>query len=167
MPGKENETQDKKEEIEIEVETEDEKKKDEEASVELESFKNSIKEELLDDFKINPYLPKFTSFTYDKPKSFKERINDVKIKNWEIKNKELLINIILKACTLVVLFLFLWWETDKIFNLALLQGQQDNNFELDEWSFRAMISATILEVTAMLFIAVKHLFPTDKNKKKN
>lgn len=66
----------------------------------------------------------------------------------------------LKKDTLGKLFIFLRLETGLVFVMAFLQGF--NVFHLDEWSFRLLLSATLLQITAMLTIAVRHLFPQKK-----
>jgi len=68
----------------------------------------------------------------------------------------------LKEDTLRKLFRFLTAETIIIFALAFLQGFGWWRFKLDEWSFRLVITATIGQITAMLTIAVQHLFPKKK-----
>ncbi|HMH70525.1 MAG TPA: hypothetical protein VK502_03925 [Candidatus Saccharimonadales bacterium] len=69
----------------------------------------------------------------------------------------------LKTLTLVLLFAFLTLETIVIFVLAFFQGFGYNKFHLDEWSFKLVILATLGQITAMLTIAVTHLFPKKKN----
>ncbi|MCL2094951.1 hypothetical protein FWH13_02425 [Candidatus Saccharibacteria bacterium] len=56
---------------------------------------------------------------------------------------------------------FLRVETVAFFVLAFLQGLLPNTgwFHLERWSFNLIIIATISQITAMLMIAVKHLFP--------
>ena len=65
----------------------------------------------------------------------------------------------LKALTLILLFAFLTLETIVIFVLAFFQGFSYSGFHLDEWSFKLVIIATLGQITAMLSIAVTHLFP--------
>jgi hypothetical protein len=66
----------------------------------------------------------------------------------------------LKKDTLKKLFWFLMVETGIVFVMAFLQGFKI--FQLEEWSFRLLLSATLLQITAMLTIAVRHLFPNKK-----
>lgn len=65
----------------------------------------------------------------------------------------------LKEQTLRKLFNFLWAETIVIFGLAFLQGFGLHRFKIDQWSFRIVVTATLGQITAMLTIAVRHLFP--------
>lgn len=83
----------------------------------------------------------------------------------EIENDGLQQDQTLKKYTLIVLFFFLALETVVVFIFAYLQGigkAGDLDFRLDPWSFRLLLTATILQITAMLAIAVRHLFPSDK-----
>jgi hypothetical protein len=66
----------------------------------------------------------------------------------------------LKKITLVILFIFLGAETVAVFAFAYLQAMEWNGFGLEEWSFKLLVSATLLQITYMLQVAVKHLFPT-------
>ena len=66
---------------------------------------------------------------------------------------------LLKKQTLQLLFIFLGTETIAIFLYAFFQGVRAWNFALEEWSFNLLVSATITQITVMLVIAVKHLFP--------
>lgn len=82
----------------------------------------------------------------------------------QLENDALAQDIKLKKQTLDRLFLFLAIETIIIFGFAF--GQAVRWFSLDEWSFRLVITATIAQITLMLNIAVKHLFPQkDKSDK--
>lgn len=86
----------------------------------------------------------------------------------EIAKRESIINagleqdIVLKKTTLKILFLFLGIETIIVFFFAFLQGTKLWGFALEEWSFKLLITATLLQITYMLQVAVKHLFPTKK-----
>jgi hypothetical protein len=75
-----------------------------------------------------------------------------------IKNDDAEQDIILKRTTLNRLFWFLATETVAIFVLAVLQGFEV--LRLEEWSFKLLTTATIAQITAMLFVAVRYLFPT-------
>jgi hypothetical protein len=68
----------------------------------------------------------------------------------------------LKEQTLRLLFAFLAAETVVVFGIALLQGFRILGFELDEWSLRLLLAATIVQTVSMLTIAIKHLFPQKK-----
>ncbi len=88
-----------------------------------------------------------------KPKSAKERIEQAKADGLEQDVK-------LKRITLFILFGFLALETLAIFVFAFFQATSLFNFKLEEWSFKLLVTATILQITYMLQVAVKHLFPT-------
>lgn len=77
-----------------------------------------------------------------------------------IKNTAMQQDIILKGRTLIVLFIFLAAETITVFAFALLQGTNWLGFYLEEWSFKLLVTVTILQITYMLQVAVKHLFPS-------
>jgi hypothetical protein len=81
----------------------------------------------------------------------------------KIKNDDAEQNIALKRQTLNRLFRFLSAETALIFLLALAQAiHKPYNFRLDEWSFKLVVTATLGQITAMLFVAVRYLFPKGK-----
>lgn len=86
-------------------------------------------------------------------------INEQLAEREKIKNDALVQDIALKRNTLFMLFGFLGIETLVIFGFALLQGTHWIQFHLEEWSFKLLIGATILQITYMLQVAVKHLFP--------
>lgn len=90
---------------------------------------------------------------YPKPVTIDEKIRKAKIENDNVIRDQQL-----KELTLKMLFTFLAAETVIIFAFTLLQGL-NRGFHLEEWSFRVVLSATILQITAMLTIAVQHLFP--------
>jgi len=92
-----------------------------------------------------------------KPQKISEKIERARSKKIENDNAEK--DQALKEKTLKILFIFLSLETIAIFMLALLQGFTWKGFGLDEWSFRLVITATIGQITAMLTIAIYHLFP--------
>ena len=77
----------------------------------------------------------------------------------EIENQGLAQDVALKKWTLVILFLFLGFETVVVFLFAFFQGIQWYGFHLEEWSFRLLLTATISQITLMLMVAVRHLFP--------
>lgn len=80
----------------------------------------------------------------------------------QIKNENAAQDIRLKRITLNRLFIFLAAETVLIFAFALVQGTQWFGFHLEDWSFKLLVSATIAQITGMLFVAVRYLFPTAK-----
>jgi hypothetical protein len=79
----------------------------------------------------------------------------------EIENEALAQNIELKGEAFNRLFLFLAIETGLVFIYGFLQAiNWPHGFKLEEWSFKLLIAATITQITYMLQLAVKHLFPT-------
>lgn len=77
----------------------------------------------------------------------------------KIKNDNAEQDIALKRLTLRLLFLFLAVETALIFLFTFAQALQFHGFHLEEWSFRTLVTGTILQITGMLFAAVRYLFP--------
>jgi len=77
-----------------------------------------------------------------------------------IKNDDAEQDIVLKRDTLNRLFRLLSIETAAIFVLAVLQATREPwHFHLEDWSFKLLTSVTIVQITAMLFVAVRYLFP--------
>lgn len=97
--------------------------------------------------------------TTQAPEQTRSRSIDEKIRAKKIENDITEADQKLKILTLLVLFVFLSIETIVVFALAFKQGFASSGFHLDEWSFRVVITATIGQITAMLTIAVQHLFP--------
>lgn len=93
------------------------------------------------------------------PKRIKEEINN---KKKELENIAYEQDITLKRITLNRLFLFLAIETLLIFSFSFLQAVKWLGFHLEEWSFKLLVAATISQITIMLNMAVRHLFPTKK-----
>lgn len=78
----------------------------------------------------------------------------------ELENISLEQDIELKRKTLNRLFLFLGLETFIIFTFTFFQAiKWPVSFHLEEWSFKLLVLATITQITSMLAIAVRHLFP--------
>lgn len=94
-------------------------------------------------------------------RSIQERID---LEKGQLENKAFDQDIGLKKKTLFILFTFLAIETIAIFTIAFFQGFKLGGFEIKEWSFRLLITATITQITVMLLIAVKHLFPNKPTK---
>lgn len=88
----------------------------------------------------------------DEEKRAKRLENDAKQQDIDLKKK-----------TLNRLFLLLCAETVVVFIFAYWQGRENNKFTIDQWSFRLIISATILQITTMLIYAVRHLFPNNSD----
>lgn len=80
-----------------------------------------------------------------------------------LENDALEQDITLKKLTLKILFGFLALETIAIFTFSFFQAVMFEGFALDEWSFKLLVAATISQITYMVQMAVKHLFP-NKNK---
>lgn len=68
----------------------------------------------------------------------------------------------LKEQTLRWLFILLGIETGIVFVIAVLQGFHLGGFALDEWSLRLLLAATLVQTVSMLTIAIRHLFPQQK-----
>lgn len=96
-------------------------------------------------------------FGKEKPTTIDEKLRKQQIENDNAEKDQKL-----KEGTLKKLFIFLGIETAIIFVLAFLQGFSWSKFKLDQWSFRLVITATLGQITAMLTIAVQHLFPKKK-----
>ncbi|MBI4836741.1 MAG: hypothetical protein HY817_05810 [Candidatus Abawacabacteria bacterium] len=77
----------------------------------------------------------------------------------ELQNRALEQDILLKKAAFNRLFLFLAIETVAVFVLSLLQAWHTSGFALEEWSFRLLLACTIVQITIMLSVAIKHLFP--------
>lgn len=89
--------------------------------------------------------------------------DDFQKRKYELENMAFEQDMQLKKSTMNRLFWFLAIETLGVFILAFMQGSKvPYNFQIEEWSFNILVSATILQITAMLTIAVKHLFPEKK-----
>lgn len=80
----------------------------------------------------------------------------------KIKNDNAEQDIALKHLTLRLLFGFLAIETALIFLFTFLQAVRAHGFHLEEWSFKILVTATIAQITAMLFAAVRYLFPKSR-----
>ncbi len=77
----------------------------------------------------------------------------------ELENKAFEQDIKLKKISLFTLFFFLAFETVAIFAFAYFQAVGFNGFKLEQWSFNLLVSATIAQITYMVQMTVKHLFP--------
>lgn len=96
---------------------------------------------------------------------FREKLDAERVRKQKTANDNAEKDQRLKEQTLKKLFKFLGAETIIIFLLAFLQGFGTLwrwKFELDGLSFRIVVGATIGQITAMLIIAVQHLFPRKK-----
>ena len=99
----------------------------------------------------------------EKRTSIEDEITKEEIRARKLVNDDKAQDIKLKKLTLNRLFVFLGIETAAIFLFALFQATHWFNFKLDEWSFNLLISATLAQITAMLFVAVRYLFPAKKD----
>lgn len=97
-----------------------------------------------------------------KPTEPRTSIEDEIARERKLKNDDVEQDIKLKRKTLNVLFTFLGTETGLIFWFAFLQATHDLHFQLNEWSFKLVVAATLTQITAMLFAAVNYLFPKNK-----
>ncbi|MNY37597.1 hypothetical protein D3C86_1721710 [compost metagenome] len=70
----------------------------------------------------------------------------------------------LKKLTLILLFILLFVESIALFVLAFFQGFKFYGFDLDDITLRIIIVASLVQISAMLTIAVRHLFPANRNK---
>jgi hypothetical protein len=98
--------------------------------------------------------------TRPKSQTFSKKLENARRKS--IENDNLENDQRLKKISLIILFVFLSIETVAIFVLAFFQGFGDGEngwFYLDAWSFRLVMAGTLGQITAMLTIAIKHLFP--------
>lgn len=93
-----------------------------------------------------------------------QTIKKERARTQEIANNNRVSDQKLKSRSLIALFIFLGIETLAIFALAFAQGFEFKGFKLDEWSMRIIIVATLGQITAMLTIAVQHLFPNNNRK---
>ncbi len=100
--------------------------------------------------------------SYDKFAQKKFNIEQEIARRENLKNQALGQDIKLKKDTLSNLFRFLAIETIAVFGFAFFQAIHFLGFALEEWSFRLIMTVTILQITYMLRVAVRHLFPTNQ-----
>lgn len=97
-----------------------------------------------------------------KPKE-RTSLKDALAEKERIKNIGRRQDIDLKKKTLNFLHRLLFAETAVIFLFSFFQATESPlGFHLEEWSFKLLVAATISQITVMLLIAVKHLFPDQK-----
>lgn len=96
------------------------------------------------------------------PAAAKKDVDEELIRRQRLSNDDVEQNIRLKRVVLNRLFWFLGIETFFIFLFALMQATHWLGFTLEQWSFDILITATIAQITGMLFVAVRYLFPTSK-----
>lgn len=91
-------------------------------------------------------------------------VNEEIARAQKIKNDNAEQDIVLKRQTLNRLFRFLSAETVLIFLFAFAQAiHWPAHFHLEEWSFKLVVAATIGQITTMLYVAVRYLFPKSRN----
>ena len=100
---------------------------------------------------------------HDTRTSIEDEITKEEVRARKLVNDDKAQDIKLKKLTLNRLFTFLGIETAVIFIFALFQATHWFEFKLEEWSFNLLITATLAQITAMLFAAVRYLFPTKKD----
>lgn len=120
---------------------------------------NKYKQDLLEQIKkTNPR----SHYVRTRGKTIDSGVRDAVKAREAIENDDLEQNIRLKKHTLYALFGFLAIETLIIFLFSFFQATFTFNFKLEEWSFKLLVTATILQITFMIQVAVKHLFPNKK-----
>jgi hypothetical protein len=116
------------------------------------SFIKSIQEIIASETGLRPYSGQERT-------SIEEDIRKEEVRAHKLANDDKQQDVALKRITLYMLFTFLAVETALIFAFAFLQGTRYLGFHLDEWSFKLLVSATLAQITGMLFVAVNYLFP--------
>jgi len=124
-----------------------------EEDVNKENYSDLIEE--LMERNLNAHKPELR----EKRISFKDTIAEKE----KIRNIGRRQDIDLKKKTLNFLHKLLFCETAIIFLFSFFQATKfPMDFHLEEWSFKLLVTATISQITIMLLIAVKHLFPDQK-----
>lgn len=108
-------------------------------------------------------VPTMTPAAPENRTRIEDEITKEEIRARKLVNDDKAQDIKLKKLTLNRLFVFLGIETGIVFIFALLQATHWFNFRLEEWSFNLLIGATLAQITAMLFVAVRYLFPSPKD----
>jgi hypothetical protein len=101
----------------------------------------------------------FAIKSFEPYKPSKQTKVDEDVRKKVLQNDAFAQDIILKRNTLLILFAFLGGETVVIFVFTYFQATGLYRFYLEDWNFRLLLSATLLQITYMLHTAVKHLFP--------
>lgn len=117
-------------------------------------YYDKIRKEYLNKFIFLP-SKRIDKFKSTPPESVMQKASD---RHKDLENMAFEQDISLKRNTLIALFAFLAIETLAVFAFAALQAMKV--FALEEWSFKLLIGSTITQITIMLNVAVKHLFPT-------
>jgi hypothetical protein len=136
------------------------------------STDNEASSQITTDPNVQSLLNQIATARQSAPEKLNKGLYVQRVRALEIKNDQLEDDQKLKRKTLDRLFIFLATETIAIFMMAFFQGVKvawwwpwPFEFRLDAWSFRLLVSATIVQVAAMLYVAVQHLFPVPKNNK--
>lgn len=98
----------------------------------------------------------------EKKTKVEDTLADILAHREEIKNRGIEQGIEHRKKTLTTLFYFLGIETFVIFLFTFLQAVNWLGFNLEEWSFKLLVTVTISQITIMLLVAVKYLFPEQK-----
>ncbi len=93
----------------------------------------------------------------------KEKVRARQLDNEKKQTENSLINKnqSLKKLTLILLFVLLFVESIALFVLAFFQGFKYYGFDLDAITLRIIVVASLAQISAMLTIAVRHLFPSN------
>lgn len=124
--------------------------------------KNETAEEVYSDF-VEDLVSFKSKLKKSKLKEKRVSLEDTITEKEGIKNIGRRQDINLKKKTLAFLCGLLSIETIVIFLFSFFQATKyPMSFHLEEWSFKLLVAATISQITIMLLIAVKHLFPDQK-----
>lgn len=113
--------------------------------------------ELIAEMRLDSPQPKRqqkTAETFSSKAEKAEQVRQSRIRNDILESDQTM-----KKWSLVVLFAFLGLETVAIFALVFFQGFALGGFHIEEWNFRLVIAGTLIQITAMLEVAIRHLFP--------
>lgn len=112
----------------------------------------------------NPSLADyFPSTPAIKEITWKERLKEEQIEEKRLTNTDHRQDIQLKKYTLLILLFFLGLETVAVYVYSYFQATYHYGFRLEEWSFKLLVSVTLLQVTYMLTVAIHYLFPNKSN----
>lgn len=96
-----------------------------------------------------------------------QELDEIERERKLLENRDFAQNTQLKRRTLSLLFKFLAIETGVVFAFAFAQATRwPLDFQMEEWSFKILVTATIAQITGMLFVAVRYLFPAGTNGEK-
>lgn len=66
----------------------------------------------------------------------------------------------LKKSVARIIFSFLAVETIAVFGVLAMQGFQPSGFHIEDTTLNIFLGATILQISAMAIMVIRHLFPT-------